>query len=153
MSIYLDKACQCEILTDNNSISNDSTLVISDDKDRRLSSLLNMFGIKCQSLSSKDLTKSNNNEYSVYRKVTPTNTPSPHSLRKILPSPRHLETTYKKNDNSILTSPRPPQPPPYPLSLKPTLPKVIQEPGERVTWDIKELDTPTPPVDYQHPWL
>ena len=60
MTEYLDKACQCEILTGTSGVLNNNIPIISDDKDRRLSSLLNMFGIKCQSPSSKDLTKSNN---------------------------------------------------------------------------------------------
>ena len=48
MAEYLDKATQCEILNGDNSVSNsEKDIPIISDDNRRLSSLLNMFGIKC----------------------------------------------------------------------------------------------------------
>ena len=113
MAEYLDKATQCEILNGDNSVSSSEKdiPVISDDKDRRLSSLLNMFGINC----------TNQTPNTIYRKVTPLNTPSP-----VLRSTKHLEDTYNKINisNSMRKSPEPSE---YTLSLKPTLPKEIPQ--------------------------
>lgn len=98
MAEYLDKATQCEILNGDNSVSNsEKDIPIISDDNRRLSSLLNMFGIKC------------------IREI-----PNQSLPERVSPAP------VQKS-------------PPYPLSLKPTLPE--QEHINRVTRDTTDSES------------
>ena len=126
MAQFIDKATQCIILNDTTDSNIPKNIIYSDDKEERsLSSLFNMFGIKYNRVT-RSTTESNCSNCSI----------SPISRGRVIP----IDTNLPKNISNM------------PVGRTSIIDNSLSE-YTLMPWQNYDINTPTTPNSYEHPWL
>ena len=133
MSKYLDASIQCTLHTDSNISEHNheeykTPVLYSDDKETRtLSSLLNTFGIKYNRVSRSTTDSTSSRDYS-----------SPISRGRVLP----IDTDLPLSNNIANIS----------IGRTSITDSSLSE-YTLMPWQNYDIETPTTPKSYEHPWL